>query len=72
MAMGTDPRTHEITMLIKSEWVLLTDEDIRHGLKHRENFLDRLRHRHNLGLDDAQEQLRRFEEKNPSLQFEKS
>lgn len=61
-----------IHIRIKEEWTLLTDEDIAHGLKHRENFLDRLRHRHNLGLDEAERQLRAFEKKNPELLFEKS
>lgn len=62
----------EITVLIRSEWSELTDEDVRHGMKHRENLLERLRHRHNLGLDEAEAQLREFEKKNPSFFFEKS
>jgi hypothetical protein len=61
-----------IHIRIKEEWTLLSDEDIAHGLKHRENFLDRLRHRHNLGLDEAERQLHEFEKKNPELLFEKS
>ena len=52
--------------------MLLTDEDLHRGLKHRDNFLERLRHRHNLGLDEAEAQLRAFEQKNPELLFEKS
>ena len=61
-----------IYVRIREVWVHLTDEDIAHGLKHRENFLDRLRHRHNLGLDEAERQLREFEKKSPELLFEKS
>jgi chaperone modulatory protein CbpM len=61
-----------IHIRIRQEWALLSDEDIAHGLKHRENFLDRLRHRHNLGLDEAERQLHAFEKKNPELLFEKS
>jgi hypothetical protein len=57
---------------IREQWVHLTEDDVHHGLKHRENFLDRLRHRHNLGLDEAEAQLRAFEKKNPELLYEKS
>ena len=61
-----------IFVRIRTQWVHLTDEDLQHGLKHRDNFLERLRHRHNLGLDEAEAQLRAFEQKNPELLFEKS
>lgn len=61
-----------LIVLIREQWQLLTDEDVQHGLKHRDNFLERLRHRHNLGLDEAQAQLHAFEQKNPELLFEKS
>lgn len=71
MANPTETR-EELFVRIRTQWVLLTDEDVRHGLKHRENFLDRLRHRHNLGLDEAEKQLKAFEDKNPELLFEKS
>ena len=62
----------ELVVRIRQQWLYLTEEDVHHGLKHRENFLDRLRHRHNLGLDDAEAQLKAFEQKNPELLFEKS
>ena len=61
-----------IVVRIRTQWVLLTDEDLHRGLKHRDNFLERLRHRHNLGLDEAEAQLRAFEQKNPELLLEKS
>ena len=64
--------SEEIIVRIRQTWVRLTDEDVRHGLKHRDTFLERLRHRHNLGLDEAETQLRKFEKKNPELLFEKS
>ncbi|MBC5786356.1 hypothetical protein H8N03_25690 [Ramlibacter sp. USB13] len=64
--------TPDLIVRIRTEWALLTEEDVHHGLQHRENFLDRLRHRHNLGLDEAEAQLQKFEQENPSLQFEKS
>ena len=57
---------------IREQWQHLTEEDVQHGLQHRDNLLERLRHRHNLGLDDAQAQLHAFEKKNPELLFEKS
>lgn len=64
--------SEEIIVRIRQTWVQLTDEDLNHGLKHRDNFLERLRHRHNLGLDEAEAQLREFEKRNPELLFEKS
>lgn len=65
------PREQVVT-LVRATWIQLTDEDVHHGLKHRDNFLERLRHRHNLGLDEAEAQLHAFEKRNPGLQFEKS
>ncbi len=56
---------------VKAEWSDLTDEDVHHGLKHRETFLDRLCHRHHLGMDEAEDQLKAFEKKNPGLVFER-
>jgi hypothetical protein len=67
-----DQTSPDIVISIRERWVQLTEDDVKHALKHRENFLDRLRHRHNLGLDDAEKQLEEFERRNPSLQFEKS
>jgi len=61
-----------LIVLIRTQWEHLTEEDVHHGLKHRDTFLERLRHRHNLGLDEAQAQLHAFEQKNPELLFEKS
>ncbi len=57
---------------IRAEWVHLTDDDIQEGVKRRETLLERLQHRHNLGLDDAHAQLHAFEKKNPELLFETS
>ena len=68
----SDSSYQDVIVRIKSEWVMLTDEDVRQGLKHREGLLERLRHRHNLGLDDAHAQLHAFEKKNPELMFENS
>lgn len=62
----------DLIVRIRSQWVLLTEEDVRQGLAHRENFLQRLKHRHNLGLDEAEAQLHAFEDSNPELLFEKS
>jgi hypothetical protein len=57
---------------IRAEWVLLTDDDVREGVKRRETLLERLQHRHNFGLDEAHAQLHAFEQKNPELLFETS
>lgn len=64
--------SEEIVVRVRAQWSNLTEDDVRHGLKHRESLLERLRHRHNLGLDEAESQLRAFEQQNPSLFFEKS
>lgn len=61
----------EVFVRIKAEWVHLTDEDLHHGLQRRETFLDRLCHRHHLGMDEAEDQLKAFEKKNPGLVFER-
>ncbi len=61
----------EAAVRAKAEWEKLTDDDVHHGLKHRETFLDRLCHRHHLGMDEAEDQLRAFEKKNPGLVFER-
>ena len=68
----TSLASSDLIARIRQHWVHLTEDDVHHGLKHRENFLDRLRHRHNLGLDEAEKQLRAFQDKNPELLFEKS
>jgi hypothetical protein len=70
--MTTMTTLQEIRVRIQAQWVNLTDEDLRAGMKHRETFLDRLCHRHHIGLDEAQAQLRAFEQKNPELLFERS
>jgi hypothetical protein len=63
---------HPIVSRIREQWAHLTEEDVHTGMRHREHFLERLRHRHNLGLDEAEAQLREFEQKNPGFFFEKS
>ena len=68
--MSSQNDKHDVFVRIRAEWVLLTDDDIREGLKRRETLLERLQHRHNLGLDDAHAQLRAFQDKNPELLFE--
>jgi hypothetical protein len=62
----------DILPRLRKQWVKLTEEDVRQGLKHRDSLLERLRHRHNLGLDEAEAQLRAFERSNPGSFFEKS
>jgi hypothetical protein len=70
--MTTVTQIQEIRVRIQAQWANLTDEDLEQGLKRRETFLDRLCHRHHIGLDEAQAQLRAFEQKNPELLFERS
>ncbi len=66
------PVHEEVVVQIKARWTELTDEDLHHGLKHRDTFLQRLCHRHHLGMDEAEDQLRAFEEKYPGMGFERS
>ena len=56
---------------VKSKWEKLTDEDVHHGLQHRETFLERICHRHHLGMDEAEDQLKAFEKSNPGVVFER-
>jgi hypothetical protein len=63
---------HHIISRVREQWQHLTEQDVDEGMRHREHFLARLRHRHNLGLDEAEAQLREFEQRNPGFFFEKS
>lgn len=68
-----DPSSDDVVIIgVKSEWVLATSDDLKQEPKRQETFLGRLRHRHNLGLDEAHAQLHAFEKKNPELLFETS
>lgn len=69
----TDRQPPDPTLIvrIRSHWVLLTDEDLQHGLGHREGFLERLKSRYGFSLEQARAQLRAFEEKNPGVVFER-
>jgi hypothetical protein len=70
--MSSNKDNQDLFIRIRAEWVLLTEDDIKEGVKRRETLLERLQHRHNLGLDDAHAQLHAFEKKNPELLFENS
>ncbi len=65
------PTYDDVVFRIKAQWILLTEEDLQEGLQHRETFLDRLCHRHHMGMDEAEDQLKAFEKKNPGLVFER-
>lgn len=64
--------TQDIIARIRAQWVHLTEEDVTHGLKHRDNLLERVAHRHGIGMAEADKQLREFQEKNPEIMFERS
>jgi hypothetical protein len=68
----SNPQWQALVVRIRTQWVHLTEDDILTGLQRRETFLDRLVHRHHIGLDEAEEQLKKFEQKNPELLFERS
>ncbi len=65
------PTYDDVVFRIKAQWILLTEEDLQQGLQHRETFLERLCHRHHLGMDEAEAQLRAFEKSNPGVVFER-
>lgn len=62
----------EVIVRIKATWIQLTDDDVRQGLQRRETFLDRLCHRHHLGMDEAEDQLKAFEKQYPGMVFERA
>lgn len=72
MANQNTAQHHGFIAQIKAQWKHLTDDDLEHGLKHRDTFLQRLCHRHSLGMDEAQAQLEAFEKKYPGMAFERS
>ncbi len=65
------PAYDDVVFRIKAQWILLTEEDLQQGLQRRDTFLERVCHRHHLGMDEAEDQLRAFEKKNPALVFER-
>lgn len=71
MSNPTSAMVDEVIFRIKAQWILLTEEDVHQGLKDRDTFLERLCHRHSLGMPEAEEQLRYFEEKYPGMVFER-
>ncbi len=62
----------DLIVRIREQWTLITEEDLAHTKTNRHAFLERLCHKHGLGLDEAERQLKAFEDKNPELYFERS
>lgn len=64
--------TQDIIARIRAHWAHLTEDDVSQGLTHRDSLLERVAHRHGIGMAVADRQLREFEKKNPALRFERS
>ncbi len=64
--------TRDIIARLRAQWAHLTEEDVSQGLTHRESLLERVAHRHGIGMAEADRQLREFEKDNPALRFERS
>ena len=57
---------------IKEQWGKLTDDDIDVIGGKRDQLLGRIQERHGVAKTEAEEQVRRFENRNPTFIFEKS
>jgi uncharacterized protein YjbJ (UPF0337 family) len=57
---------------VKEQWGKLTDDDLDVIAGKRDQLLGRIQERHGLAKEDAETQVRHFEERNPTFFFEKS
>jgi uncharacterized protein YjbJ (UPF0337 family) len=57
---------------IKEQWGKLTDDDLDVIAGKRDQLLGRIQERHGVARDEAEKQVRHFEERNPTFKFEKS
>jgi uncharacterized protein YjbJ (UPF0337 family) len=57
---------------VQEQWGKLTDDDLDVIAGKREQLLGRIQERHGLNKDEAEKQIRTWEEKNPNFFFEKS
>ena len=62
----------QLTGKIKEQWGKLTDDDIDVIAGKREQLLGRIQERHGIAEHEAEEQVRHFEQRNPTFLFEKS
>ncbi len=57
---------------VKEQWGKLTDDDLDVIAGKRHQLLGRIQQRHGLAKDQADEQVREWERRNPDFVFEKS
>jgi uncharacterized protein YjbJ (UPF0337 family) len=57
---------------VKEQWGKLTDDDLDVIAGKRDQLLGRIQQRHGLAKDQADEQVREWERRNPDFTFEKS
>lgn len=57
---------------VREQWGKLTDDDIDVIAGKRDQLLGRIQERHGVSKDEADKQVKNWEERNPSFKFEKS
>ena len=57
---------------IKEQWGRLTDDDLDVIAGKRDQLLGRIQERHGIAKHEADEQVRAFEQRNPTFLFDKS
>ena len=57
---------------VKEQWGKLTDDDFDVIAGKRDQLLGRIQERHGISRDEAEKQVKDWEERNPSVFFEKS
>ncbi|MBX3586960.1 MAG: CsbD family protein [Ramlibacter sp.] len=57
---------------VKEQWGKLTDDDVDIIAGKRDQLLGRIQERHGLARDEAEKQVKNWEQRNPDFRFEKS
>lgn len=57
---------------VKEQWGKLTDDDLDVIAGKRDQLLGRIQDRHGIAKDEAENQVKHWESRNPDFQFEKS
>ena len=73
--MNTDRisgRWKQVKGRIKEQWGRLTEDDLDVIAGKRDQLLGRIQQRHGIAKDEAQRQVRQFEERNPDVQLDDS
>ena len=73
--MNTDRisgRWKQVKGRIKEQWGRLTDDDLDVIAGKRDQLLGRIQQRHGVAKEEAQRQVRQFEERNPDVQLDDS